>query len=98
MFVLACYRVLLPSLDSTTSQTVCVTFNAHMYGFHIRELQLIAYSSRTLSTRVVWSEQGTQGFNWFYMAVTVRDLQPDERVRKQACCNHRKISLEIAAE
>ena len=79
MTVAAACSLLLPTLE-TTQRTVCVTFYAHMYGFHIGELQLIAYSSRTLSTRVIWSELGQQGFQWFFMTVTVEALQPEERV------------------
>ena len=77
------FRLLVPALGSfdRSEVTVCVSFYAHMFGFHINDLVVLVVDTVSQSQRVVWRRSGQQGFNWIAFQTTVFNLKPQERVR-----------------
>jgi hypothetical protein len=66
-------KIYLPLLnDVTSASSLCVSFSYHMFGYHIRELQLFIESADASRTsNVVWRATKEKGNFWLQAAVQV---------------------------
>ena len=79
MFIVPPNRIIAPDLDVQGEH--CVTFYYHMYGFHIRTLQVLhlRLSNPSNPVQIAWAKHGQVDNNWHQGHVTV-DFKRGDRV------------------
>lgn len=63
----------------------CIQFQYHMYGFHIRTLQVVTGDGETI--KIYWTKTGQQGILWNHAQVNIQ-LWKRNRVNITIYVNH----------
>lgn len=66
-------RLISPAINGNTQQ--CMTFYYHMYGPHVKALNVYFILSNTTYSNITWTRQGTQGNRWIMGQVQIPSNQ-----------------------
>src|SRR6218665_1257177 len=81
------YRIYIPS--PTLPGNYCLAFHYHMFGFHIRELQVFRETNGDGQPETIWRKSKEQGNFWLFAQLTV-NINIDEKVRQAFAAVYKK--------
>jgi len=73
------YRIYIPS--PTLPGNYCLAFHYHMFGFHIRELQVFRETNGEGQPETIWRKSKEQGNDWLFAQLTV-NIDINQKVRQ----------------
>src|SRR6218665_556855 len=88
------YRIYIPS--PTLPGNYCLAFHYHMFGFHIRELQVFRETTGEGEPETIWRKTKEQGNIWLFDQLTV-NIESHQKVRQTFSRVYKKPRRKLCA-